>query len=259
MKLVGRNALAFRIVVLAWLFGWFAKAGFYLPQLFGEARRFPFTTDRLPALFGWWALAAAGYVAPLAVLLAVVFPKRFFVRAGSIVLAVSAAIACVHLETFSDATFVTSLWTALWLVWFAFATHDDLSFVRHACLLAQCVIALQFVGPALGKLTREYTSGDAFYHLYFLQKDDWPYPLLRSRFAPQTLHAVAAWASPLVIAFELTLAATPLLQRRLALAITGAGLALIVLTSTWMLISVVASLAGLAGAIVVLGRPAASA
>jgi hypothetical protein len=240
------NVRVFRIVAGAWLVGWLWKAWFFAGYYFSEVWTHPLRYDGLPRVLVHPALAAVAWAAPLLVIGALAYPRAWTLRVASGLMAGAALAACLHFETFSDATFVTSWWVALWLVWFtANASRTDVALYLHARALAQCTLALVFLGGAIGKLTPEYTSGEAFYQLYFLQKDSWPYPWLRGALSPDALRALATWFSRVVIAVELAIAVCPLLPYRLT-AIAGTVVMIgMVVISTWNLLSVMACLIGL--------------
>lgn len=251
-ELTRTNVRVFRIVAAAWLVGWFWKAWFFVGYYFDEIWAHPFRHAGLPPALVHPALATIAWAAPVLVIGALVVPRAWTVRAASGLMAAAALVACLHVETFSDATFVTSFWVALWLVWFAANAHRaDAALFLHARALAQCTLALVFFGGAIGKLTPEYTSGEAFYQLYFVQKDSWPYPWLRDAVSPDALRSIATWFSRSVIAAELVVAAGALLAPYRVVAIGGTVVMIgMVVISTWNLLSVMACLIGLLLALV---------
>jgi hypothetical protein len=245
------NVRVFRIVAAAWLVGWFWKAWFFAGYYFGEIWAHPFRYAGLPRVLVHPALAAIAWAAPVLVLGALAYPRAWMVRAAAVLMTLAAFAACLHFETFSDATFVTSFWVGLWLVWFtANASRTDAALYLHARALAQCILALVFLGGAVGKLTSEYTSGEAFYQLYFVQKDSWPYPWLRDALSADALRTLATWFSRVVIAGEIALALSPLYPYRIAAIGGSIAIAGIVVISTWNLLSVMACLIGLLLALV---------
>lgn len=251
-ELPRRSVRVFRIVAAAWLVGWFWKAWFFAGYYFDEIWAHPFRYAGLPPALVHPALAAIAWAAPVLVVGALVYPRSWTVRAGSGVMVAAALVACLHVETFSDATFVTSFWVALWLVWFAAnAQRTDAALYLHARALAQGTLALVFLGGAIGKLTPEYTSGEAFYQLYIVQKDSWPYPWLRDAVSADTLRAIATWFSRGVIGVELLVAGGALLAPYRVVAIGGTVVMTgMVMISTWNLLSVMACLIGLLLALV---------
>jgi len=233
-----RRALG--IATAGWLVGWYWKLVPMLGHL-REAAAWPIDLDALPSLLRAPWIAIVAYALPLGGGVALWLGGRRARLAGAIVLALAAAVGCVHVELFNDATFVTSFWTALWIAWLAAAGDDELG--RHGPLLARCVVAFVFFGGAVGKLSASYWSGDVFYHLYFEQKSNWPYSALRVAASDATLHAIARWFSRFVIGGELALSLGPLLPHRLYVWMACAAIAFMVLSSTLFLFSVLASLA----------------
>jgi len=240
------NVRVFRIVACAWLVGWFCKAPFFAGYYLAEIWTYPITYTGLPRVLVHPALATIAWLAPLLALAAIAVPRTWTMRTAAALMTGSAFVGCIHFETFNDATFVTSFWVSLWLVWFtANARRTDVALYLHARMLAQCIVALVFLGGAVGKLTGAYVTGEAFYQLYFMQKSSWPYPWLRDAVSPDALRAIATWLSRAVIGVELALVLSPLVSFRRA-AIGGIAVMLaMVLVSTWYLTSVMACLIGL--------------
>jgi len=253
------NVLVFRIVAGAWLVGWFWKAWFYADYYLSEIWVYRFHYDGLPRPLVHPALVTIAWLSPLVVLGALAFPRRWVVRAAAALMTVAAFVACIHFETCNDATFVTSFWVGLWLCWFTANAHrTDAALYVHARVLAQCTLALVFLGGAIGKFTGAYLSGEAFYQLYFVQKPSWPYPWLRATLSPESLRVIATWFSRGVIAVELLVALCPVLPFRIA-AIGGiVVMAGMVIVSTWYLLSVMACLIGLLLALLSIKEPAAA-
>lgn len=246
------NVRVFRIVAAAWLLGWFWKAWFFAGYYFGEIWAHPMHYSELPRVLVHPAVAAITWVSPLLVIVAIAMPR--FMRPASWLMVAASLVACVHFEMFSDATFVTSFWVALWLTWFTANAHrTDASFYMHARVLAQCTIGLVFLGGAVGKLTGEYWNGEAFYQLYFVQKTGWPYSWLREAYAVDTLRTIATWFSRGVIVAELGLALSPLAPYRVVA--IGGTIAMVgmVVISTFYLLSVMACLIGLLLALLLIG------
>jgi hypothetical protein len=247
------NVRVFRIVAGAWLVGWFCKAPFFAAYYLWEIWAYPIRYAELPRILVHPALATIAWVAPALALAALAYPRTWTLRAAAALMTTAALVGCIHFETFNDATYVTSFWVGLWLVWFtANARRTDAPLYLHARVLAQCIVAIVFLGGVVGKLSGAYFTGDAFYHLYFLQKGNWPYPALRETVAPETLHAIARWFSRAAIGVELLVTLSPLVPFRIA-AIGGIVVMLaMVVISTWYLLSVMACLIGLLLALLLL-------
>jgi hypothetical protein len=230
---------ALRVATAGWLLGWYCKVVFYVAHL-REAAAWPIDLEALPSLLRAPWLAAVAYAIPLPAGVAIWMGGRTVQLVGAVALAVSAALACAHVELFNDATFVTSFWTGLWIVWLVAVSEAELA--RHGPRTARAVVALVFLGGAVGKLTSSYWSGDAFYHLYFLQKDTWPYPALRAAVSDSSLRAIATWFSRVVIAGELALSLGPVAPHRFYVWGACSVSVAMVLLSTFYLFSVLASL-----------------
>ena len=239
----------FRFVAVGWLLGWFCKAGYYGPALLRDGFAARLDVAGFSPLVRHPLVVAAAWLAPLAVIPVVVWPRRRLRVAAAALMAVASLVACVHLETFNDATFVTSFWVALWLLWLAVVTPsaDEATTLAHARRLAQCVVGLVFFGAAMGKLTPEHIDGDVLLHVYLLGKDRFPYPELRSAFSPERLASLARLLSRAVIVGELLLAASPLMPFRVAALLGAAMMTLMIAGSSLYLVSVLACLLALLG------------
>ena len=249
-----RALLVFRVVLGAWLVGWFCNAPGFLEN-FRDALAFPIVYDGLPGVLRDPRLSVAAYVAPALAAPALADPTQKIARAAAALLAAAALFECFHMDTGSDATFITSFWTALWLSWFTAGAHrDDADFRIHARALAQGVVGLMFLGAAVGKLTPEFYSGEAFYRLYFRDNAGWPYPYLKARLEPSTVRGLATWFSRVAIGGELTLAAAPLLPTRLCLGLGSLAMLVMMLAWTFHLASVLTGLFGLLAAATLLDQ-----
>jgi len=241
-----RNARIFRVVLGFWLFGWFVNAEGFLTNFF-DALNFPIDYDVFPAALRHPGAALAVYLAPVFGLAALVHPGRRLAKITGPILAILALFACLHLETCNDATFLTSFWAALWLAWLAWNGHrSDADFTLQARALAQSVIGLMFLGAAVGKLTPEYRSGEAFYGLYFRDNESFPYSWMKQTLPAPAVREIATWFSRFAISAELVLALSPLCSARFVLA--GASLTMLGMMLAWTfhLWSVLSCLFGLA-------------
>lgn len=257
-RLAKRTELAVRVTTAAWLAGWYWKAAVDGPHLLGEVFAIPLRDEAFPAIVQSPWVSAVAWTAPSLALAAVAFPRLVVARVASGLMTACALVLAMHVGTGADATFDTSFWVALWLTWLAWngeRTDDDL--VLHARTLARCIIGLLFLGAALGKLTPEYTTGRAFYRLYFADREEWPYPALRAALSDESLRDVARWCSRGVIAIEGAMAATPLFPHRAAVIFALVVLAAMTCATTFYLISVLACLAGMLVASSLLAPPSA--
>jgi hypothetical protein len=234
------------VVLGFWLFGWFVNAPGFLTNFF-DALDFPIDYDVFPAALRHPGAALADYLAPILAIPAFIRPTRRLATLTTPVLAVLALFACVHLETCNDATFLTSFWAALWLVWLSWNGHrGDADFRLKARVLAQSIVGLMFLGAAVGKLTPEYRSGEAFYGLYFRDNESFPYSWMKQTLPAPAVREIATWFSRFAISAELVLAASPLCPARFVL--SGAFLTMLAMMLAWTfhLASVLSCLFGLA-------------
>jgi hypothetical protein len=249
-----KNARIFRVALGFWLFGWFVNAEGFLKNFF-DALEFPIDYDAFPAALRHPGVALAVYLAPVVGLPAFVRPAQTIAKITCPILAALALIACVHLETCNDATFLTSFWSALWLAWLAFnGDRSDQGFTLQARALAQSVVGLMFLGAAVGKLTPEYRSGEAFFGLYFRDNESFPYAWMKQNLPAPEVRAIATWFSRFAISAELVLAASPLFSARFVLAGSFMTMLAMMLAWTFHLASVLSCLFGLAVAAYMLER-----
>lgn len=243
-----RATRVFRVVVAFWLAAWFCNApgnpGFW--RNFVDAQHFALDYPALPGLLTSPRLALTIYLAPALVGWALVWPTRRLARIAAGLCSGCAAIACFHLETCNDATFVTAFWVSLWLNWFVWqAPRDDRPFYGVARGLAHMVVGMIFLGAVVGKLTGEYASGEAFYRLYFRDNPSWPYPTLRASFDEASLRGVAKWFTRSSLWAETMLALAPILPTRFVLVLGAATMLVMMSAWTFHLFSVLGSLLGL--------------
>lgn len=243
-----RAVKIFRVVLAFWLLGWFCNSPGFLLNFF-DALKYPLEYTLFPPLLRLPSLALFAYVLPAGALIGLLYTKQAVIRGISIGLALLSFYLCLHLETCNDATFVTSFWSALWLIWWTWNGHrEDQAFWVHARALAHVIVGMLFLGGAIGKLTGEYRSGEAFFRLYFRDNTAFPYPFLKAHLSPDAFRNLAAWFSRCAISAELILAASPFLPTRLMFA--GAAIAITTMMTAWTfhLASVLSSVFGLATA-----------
>jgi hypothetical protein len=132
----------------------------------------------------------------------------------------------------------------VWLSWNGHRSGAD--FTLQARALAQSILGLIFLGGAVGKLTPEYRSGEAFYGLYFRDNGSFPYSWMKRTLPEPEVRELATWFSRFAISAELVLAASPLFSARFVLA--GASLTMLGMMLAWTfhLWSVLSCLFGLA-------------
>lgn len=239
---VALRALCFALVAV-WLSKWdffAAAARVYVLRPLDD----PFFP---PILQSFWVLAAA-FCAPPAVALFALALAGY--RASIVALGAFAGGSLVllgHQGSYNDATFVCSLWVALAGLWLAHAEeHPEASLAQRAAFFAQAVIALQFLGGAIGKLTPGYLDGSVLHGIYFADRDHFTFALSREWLDPASLQTAARYYSRTVIALELALASLPLWPAKPALWTAVIGLSALAIFHNFRLFSVVGSLIALA-------------
>lgn len=241
------NRRIFRVVAGFWLAGWFINApgnpGFL--RNFREALDFSLSHDGFPVALTDARVAFALYLAPLFAVPACVWALRFG-RAASMLFVACSLGALMHLETCSDATFTTSFWVSLWLLWFTHgAARSDEAFLAIARGSAHAVMGLVFLGGFVGKCTPQYWSGETFHGLYFQSGTGFPYPWLRAHGSPETVRDVATWFSRAALAGEGVLTLAPLLPTRLVLGVFSVTMVTMMVARNYNLFSVLGCLLGL--------------
>lgn len=238
---------AVRYAISFWLLSWFIKFDHFRTLLGGDAFDIPVFHPLFPPFFRDPRVSLAAYLAPLVGIAALIWPHRRSLGAAcASVMVVCSAVMRLHINAFNDATFITCFWSGLWVLWFSIASESDTARSLHAPVLAQGMIAFMFLGGFLGKLTEEWWNGEALYHYYFLQKDNFLYPWLRENMTADALHLTALLFSRLVIAGELCLSLLMVVPSRAGLMIACWIMLGIVLISTLYLFSVMGPLMGIA-------------
>ncbi len=236
------------LAVAFWLLAWVVKIHFFLPYFGWVCREYPLEFAFFPQLAASAWVSLLAYLLPLvAGTLALRSSSRRTWQFAALTLTTGAGVLCVHLNSYNDATFVTSFWSGLWLLWLT--TRDprrSQSIALHGPLLAQGVISLMFLGGAVGKLTPEYWNGTALYHIYFLQKDNFIYPWVRTTLDETTLRSLATVFSRAVIFAEFGIALLVFRPSRGTLLLSAGTMVGIAVISTSFLFSVMGSLIGIA-------------
>ena len=239
------NRRVFRAAAVVWLIAWYIRAGQHVTWLFMKPAH-AIEHALFPALMQWRGLSQLCYLAPVAAAVFIWQPSRRMLISSAGIMIAASGILLLHIDTYNDATYVTSFWVALWLLWLGVnVDRNDADVVLHGCVLAQCVLGMMFLGGAVGKLTSEYWSGLTVYEIYFQQKANWPYPSIRDNLDAETVRGIATWFSRVVLAVEAGLVLSPFLPTRWVCWIAPPVMLLIVVVSTWTLFSVMGSLIGM--------------
>ena len=236
----------FKIVFVFWLIGWYSKISFFKEYLWGITIERPLHYSFFPEIFTNPLTAQAAYVMPVLALVLVFLktPLRYCWIAG--VWIVSSLLMLGHLNTYNDATFVTSFWTAGWLFGLAWNLNPKDETVREqAQFSARCIVGMIFLGGLAGKLTPEYWNGDVFYHTHILQGQAGIWLWLRQHSTPEQMLIIARYFSQIAMAAEAFLVLSPVLPSRFVLTAAPAVMSGIVLFNTWRIFSVFACLIGI--------------
>lgn len=229
-----------------WLAGWYLKAGFYFPYLVQTTKHYPVAHPFFPEFFLSPYVATVFYFLPLLVVPMLSFCGRGFVWVAAVLMALSAAVLNLHINTCNDATFVTSFWVALWLCWFTSQAGRATPHVRrHARFLAQCLIGVIFLGGTVGKLTPEYWDGEVMGRIFIVQTDQSPVGKILRHLSPELQKTAATWISRAVIGVEALLALSPFFPYRFVAVLGSAVFVVISIFSTWRIFSVLACLMGM--------------
>jgi len=235
-----------RIVIFFWLLGWYCKILFYGPYLLENIYLYPVTNEFFPKLFLNPHLSVGAYFLPLTALSVFFSNHKKTFQCASFMLVVCAAVMGVHINSYNDATFVTSFWVAVWLLWFSFKLDDEHQHVfLHARFLAQCLLGMIFLGGVVGKLTPEYFRGEIVYQIFIEQTDKSPLSWICAPLSVEAKRMMASVISKIVIMSEGVLALSPFLSFSLVCVLAFCLIPLLMLFSTWRILSVISCLLGL--------------
>ncbi|MCC6758547.1 MAG: hypothetical protein IT395_02835 [Candidatus Omnitrophica bacterium] len=244
-----------RIVMMFWLAGWYIKISFYAPYLLNTTRDFPILHPMFPSFFQAPNVADLFYFLPVAIVPLVFFRRESYLKVAAVLMVVCSAVLNLHINTCNDATFVTSFWVGLWVLWFLFHCHGTpKNFRPQAKNLALCILGVIFLGGFVGKLTPEYWSGQVMSDILFAGG----LKTLLGQFVlslPEDIRqSVMVFLSRLVIILEGILVFTPFLPVWFVLGAMCCILLGFSFFSTWMISSVLLCLLGLVFATVLLEK-----
>lgn len=249
------NVLAARTALVFWIAGWYLKICFDVPYLLSVVPRYPVAYDFFPAIFQNPIIVAIAYFAPFSVAVATLL-RREYLKPAAVILLVSTVVMSLHLDTYNDATNVTSFWTAIWLVWFTRHLNDtSAEFYSQARVLAQCVVAIIFLGGVVGKLTPEYWSGDIVSKIFVGNPNESPLRQVLLMFPAGWQGKLVIFLSWSMIVTEGILALAPLFSYRTLTCFAIPVFAAFSLFSTWRIFSVLLCLAGILAAGLLLENP----
>ncbi len=237
---------AARILIGFWLAGWFSKWAFFHEYLFHTITGYPFLIDLFPEFSRSAYTAQFFYLFPLLTLFVFFRPHKFYFCFAAMVMVLSSAVLLIHQDTHNDATFVTSFWAGVWLWWFVTRMQrQDEAFFAHARSLALCVVAVNFWGGFVGKLTPEYWNGQVLADIFMEQNFGWVSQWARAHYSEAAIRYCFQWVSKAVILGEAVLSLAPLLPYRFVCLFGFPFMVGISLFTTWRIFSVLFCLMGL--------------
>lgn len=163
----------------------------------------------LPEVAGVALATAAG-----AALVAALSPQQIAGMWMAAVGMASSAVLLLHAATFADASFWATFWVSAWLLWTHLVPVLEVQYAGPR--LAQAVIALAFLGGAVGKLTAGYWNGDVLFALV-LNSDATLFPALRQALPYSFYRDLSTFVSQMAILTEWLVALSVVLPSRWAL------------------------------------------
>ena len=239
------------IVYAGLVVGLYTKVTF-LTALYLDGLHAPVSHPLFPDFFTSGKVALIAYLAPL-VTPAVLFLGRSqgARKLAATILLIANAILLCHIAGYNDATYTTGVWVSFFLLWSA--TPRD---AKQWIFFGKAVIGLFFLGGAVGKLTGEYWDGSALYDIYFIQKQNFPFPYLRETLNAETLRSIATGFSRITVFAEAILGTIIFWPLRYAAAALVPMIIGMVILSEFQLFSVVGPLLFLVFALLLQERSA---
>lgn len=245
MSVDARLFRIFRLVVLAWLLGWFFKFTFFSTYFRHIIHAFPVTHEQFPSFFTNNVVSMLFYFLPVVVLPALFIPRRIIAMLTAGILLLASIVSGLHINTYNDMTFVSSFWVALWLLWLSIHIHNPQQAVVHGPRLIKCLIGMIFLGGTVGKLTDEYWNGEVFYNTVVKQTPGFFGLYLRENFPLDQQHAIVALISKLIIIVEAALVFSPLYPYRFFTIFGVFSVCMLVVFRSWQILSVLSCLTGM--------------
>lgn len=240
------NLAVIRLAIMFWLLGWYCKSYFFLPYFLEVIFKIPVIHPLFPPFFLNPYVSVVFFFVPAFCIPSLIRPTKPRLIFSSILMTVSSLVMMLHINSYNDATFVTSFWVSFWIMWLAFQSHRTDSVLRQqACLLARLILGLIFFAGFVGKLTPEYLSGKVFYQIFWGESKVWPHNWLIAHFNPEQLKAISLYVSTFIIFSELLLACAPMFRSRFVFVLAPCILSCFMITNTWAIFSVVGCLIGM--------------
>ncbi len=244
--LSAQNVLVLQVVMTFWLIGWFIKAVFLGPYLLDVAFDVTAGHAMFPVIFQDPRVSAFLYVLPALSLPSLISPTQGRLLFAAIIMILSSLGLMLHLNTYNDATFVTSFWVAIWI--FGLGTQlkrKSEVLGLQARLLARLIVGCVFFAGFIGKLTPEYFSGEAFYNIFWVRNDIQPHAWLIEQYSADQLKQLSIYVSHAIIVIEFLLACLPIFPWRWIYIVAPVVMAGFVITNTWAILSVLSCMMGL--------------
>lgn len=238
------HLVALKIALTGWIFGWFVKIAFVLPDVLIPAITQPLQHELFPAIMQRGETAALIVGAGLLGLPVLLTAKRRVWQLASAGMTVLPLLALGHQSLYNDATYVTAFWAGLWCMWLAWS-DDEPGLAEKARTLTVTTVSLMFLGGFIGKLTQGYWSGEIFNGYYIGQRDYFVWEWVRHSFDAGARQTIARWFSRTVIVGEGLMALVFLVPYRYAAPFAMVTMIGVVAVSHPYLISVFAPLLGI--------------
>lgn len=217
-----------------------------MPYLFEVVYNVPIIHHLFPSFFINPAVSVVFYLLPAFIIPSVFRPGRGRLIFSGVLMTVSSLMMLLHINSYNDATFVTSFWVGFWILWLSCQSdRTDYDLPQQAVLLAKLILGVIFFAGFIGKFTPEYLSGKAFYHIFWGDNKLWPHDWLIAHFSPDQLKSLSLYFSTFIIYTELLLACTPLFHSRFIFYLAPVLLLCFMITNTWAIFSVVGCLIGM--------------
>jgi hypothetical protein len=162
---------------------------------------------------------------------AALWPTRRVIQVHAVATPAIALVLLISPFMFARQLLVFILWGSIWLVWVSFCVGGEelARSKRIGGLLPLVLVSFVFLGGSVGKLTEDYWSGDAMYHLFFAIQNDAKFATLRETLHAGELSRVATWYSRVAILGEICIAGAMLLPLRI-----GLPVALLMVIGMWI-------------------------
>ena len=241
-----RNVMVIRITILFWWIGWYIKTIFLAPYFFDFCFEVPVYHKLFPVFFTDPRVSAFFYLLPTLIVIALVFPRRRNLLLAGMIMSISSMVMMLHINSYNDATFVTSFWVGLWVLWLSLQSKPvDAVLPEQACFLARLVLGLIFFAGFIGKLTPQFMSGEVFHNIFWVDNTIWPHKRLIENYSQLQLMSWSRYAAGMIVVTEGILALAPLIRSRWFYIISPMVMLGFTITNTWAILSVLSCLIGM--------------